>query len=108
MSFYRVCFENEAPRIGAGWRTVFLEHEGRKWVRLRCPVSGVSASLSKPVWQALCRTATPASPRAATIRAALKDRARSLRRKLSRHEHAMIAAATAANARSGARSGARA
>lgn len=98
MSFYRVCFENEAPRIGAGWRTVYLEHDGAKWVRLRCPFSGVSVSLSRTVWLELARTATPAVPRVAVIRSALKERARATGHKLTRPERAMIAAASEARA----------
>jgi hypothetical protein len=93
MSFYRVCFENEAPRIGSGWRVVFLEHDGPKWVRLRCAVTGAPVSLSKTVWRALAATATPAYPRAGVLRAALASRARSLGHKLGRPEKAMIAAA---------------
>ena len=93
MSFYHVHFDDEAPRIGSGWRVVYLEHDGRKWVRLRCPFSGVSVSLSRTVWLKVAATARPAHLSAAAVRTALKTRARATGQKITGPQKAMIAAA---------------
>ena len=41
---YRIYFEDEAPRIGSGWRVV-MARTGRKWVRIFGPTG--RARLSK-------------------------------------------------------------
>ena len=45
----RVYFEDEAPRIGAGWRTVHVVL-GYKWARLRCAASGRGTRLRREVF----------------------------------------------------------
>ena len=51
----RVYFEDEAPRIGAGWRTVFITF-GWKWARIRCKASGRGVRLKREIAEAiLCK-----------------------------------------------------
>jgi hypothetical protein len=45
----KIFLHDEAPRIGAGWRTVIIK-EGPKWVRLKCVASGRTARLRRRVW----------------------------------------------------------
>ena len=45
----RLYFEDEAPRIGAGWRTVYAT-VGYKWARLRCAASGRGNKLRRDVF----------------------------------------------------------
>jgi len=45
----RVYFEDEAPRIGAGWRTVHATL-GPKWARLRCAASGRGVKIRRAVF----------------------------------------------------------
>lgn len=40
----RLYFEDEAPRIGSGWRTVYV-NLGYKWARIRCAASGRGTKL---------------------------------------------------------------
>jgi hypothetical protein len=45
----RLYFEDEAPRIGSGWRTVHVTL-GWKWARLRCAASGRGTRLKREVF----------------------------------------------------------
>jgi hypothetical protein len=49
-----VYFEDEAPKIGAGWRLVYAT-VGRKWVRLKESGSGHKAKLKVETWKQLKR-----------------------------------------------------
>lgn len=49
----RVCFMDEAPKIGSGWRIVSVVI-GRQWVRLVS--SSGRAKLSKAVWAPIARS----------------------------------------------------
>lgn len=93
MNFYRVFLHDEAPKLGSGWRVVYVERAGRKWVALRCPHTGATARVTAAAWAAIAPRAQPASPRAAVIGRGLRSYARSLGHKLSRAERAMLAAA---------------
>jgi hypothetical protein len=57
----RVCFLDEAVRIGSGWRTVNVM-VGRKIVHL-CDDYGNRAKLSKETWREVCRGALPMKAR---------------------------------------------
>lgn len=48
----QVYFEDEAPRIGAGWRLVYAKI-GRKWVRLVEHGSGHRTKLSRKTFNTL-------------------------------------------------------
>ncbi|MDP2619894.1 MAG: hypothetical protein Q8P46_06910 [Hyphomicrobiales bacterium] len=48
--FYRVHLNDEAPAIGSGRRTVYVESIGPKYVRLRCPYTFATARLARGVW----------------------------------------------------------
>lgn len=52
----RLCFHDEAPRIGSGWRVV-LVHIGNKHARLTCAATGRSARLTRAAFEALARHA---------------------------------------------------
>lgn len=56
----RLYFEDECPRIGAGWRTVYVK-TGRKWIYFRDPTTGARAKIakSKPEFQSLIRSIPP-------------------------------------------------
>ena len=45
----RVYFEDEAPRIGAGWRTVHVVL-GYKWARIKCAASGRGCRLPRSLF----------------------------------------------------------
>jgi hypothetical protein len=45
----RVYFEDEAPRIGSGWRTIYVT-VGYKWARIRCAASGRGTRLPRGVF----------------------------------------------------------
>jgi hypothetical protein len=49
----RVCFEDEAPAIGSGWRGVTIESVGPKWARIRETATGTPAKLRRAVWDVL-------------------------------------------------------
>jgi hypothetical protein len=49
----RVYFEDEAPRIGAGWRTVHVTSLGYKWARLKCAASGRGVRIRRAVFDQL-------------------------------------------------------
>ncbi len=57
----RVCFMDEAPRIGSGWRTVNVMF-GRKIVHLMDDY-GHRSKFSKEAWRLLSRAAKPMPPR---------------------------------------------
>jgi len=48
----RIYFEDEAPRIGMGWRTVAVK-VGRKWLHLTCAASGRTQRLPVSMLQKL-------------------------------------------------------
>lgn len=54
---YRVQFEDEAPRIGSGWRIVTVMI-GRKFVHLYDSMAQ-RTKIKKDVWRDLVRTAIP-------------------------------------------------
>lgn len=58
-----VYFQDQAPRIGSGWRGINVVTLGRKWVRIESHASGKTARLSLRVWNALL--ASKANQRAA-------------------------------------------
>lgn len=49
---FHVYFEDEAPRLGSGWRIV-LAAIGHKWVRLRVPNAERGTRIKRPVWDKL-------------------------------------------------------
>jgi hypothetical protein len=53
-SFYRVYFYDEAPRIGSGWRTVFVK-EGRKWAHIYYPPIHGGVRLKASLWDKIKR-----------------------------------------------------
>ncbi len=52
MNRYRVYFEDEAPRIGAGWRPVEAT-VGYKWVKLKTPGADRGTKIKRSVWDNL-------------------------------------------------------
>lgn len=49
---FNVYFEDEAPRIGAGWRVVEATI-GYKWVKLRVPNAERGTKILRSVWDRL-------------------------------------------------------
>ncbi len=63
VSIKRIHFNDEAPRIGSGWRKVEVSI-GRKWVKVRCVATGKLAKFSKIQWSQIDheqRLSTPKS-----------------------------------------------
>lgn len=50
---YRICFHDEAPRFGCGWRTIHLVKKGPKWCRLREVSTGTVVRLPARIWPVL-------------------------------------------------------
>jgi hypothetical protein len=46
----RLCLQDEAPRIGSGWRTVRYKI-GNRWVRIQCLASGREQRLKRRLFQ---------------------------------------------------------
>lgn len=57
-------FEDEAPRIGCGWRLVKVLKIGRKWVRLEAAASGRRVKLPRHIYEVIAASARPGKPRA--------------------------------------------
>ena len=51
----RVHLNDEAPRIGSGWREVEVLSSGWKWVVIRCPHTLSRKRLPKSLWAAISR-----------------------------------------------------
>jgi hypothetical protein len=51
-----VYFQDEAPRIGCGWRAVVIVKRGRKWTRVR-DLLGTPAKLDNRTWAEIERGA---------------------------------------------------
>lgn len=49
---FHVYFEDEAPRIGAGWRIVQASI-GYKWVKLKAPTADRGTKIKRSVWDTL-------------------------------------------------------
>lgn len=54
----RIYLEDEAPRIGCGWRTVMVRI-GRKWAYILDPYNGNRARLPKAKAEAIIRSISP-------------------------------------------------
>ena len=48
---FHVFLQGEAPTIGMGFRSVNIEHIGRKWVKIRETATGRSARIERSVWE---------------------------------------------------------
>ncbi len=57
--FLKVHFNDEAPHIGSGHRIVFVEHAGRKWVKIRCPWTLRVQRLPMSRWEPIAKKAVP-------------------------------------------------
>jgi len=53
-----IYFEDECPRIGCGWRRVFVK-VGRKWVRIEEQATGRRARFKMKAWAPLGARARP-------------------------------------------------
>jgi hypothetical protein len=58
---FRVYFQDEAPRLGAGWRLVELLTIGRKWATFREVATGTRARLRKAEWLTVTKHASKIS-----------------------------------------------
>lgn len=56
----RVQFMDEAPRIGQGWRIVYVEN-GRKWMKVR-DCLGNRAKFTIAQWERIAKTAADLPP----------------------------------------------
>ncbi|RPJ36854.1 MAG: hypothetical protein EHM35_07395 [Planctomycetaceae bacterium] len=52
---WRICLNEEAPRIGTGWRFVQLMSAGRKWARIRELATDRTARLPAETWSQIIR-----------------------------------------------------
>lgn len=55
MTTLTIYLQDEAPRIGCGWRTVELVSKGYKWVKIRAR-GGQCVKLRRSVWDAIERS----------------------------------------------------
>lgn len=46
-------FDDEAPRIGSGWRPVIIAGKGRRWVRLVAPATGFGCRIPRRAFDAV-------------------------------------------------------
>lgn len=51
----RIYLENEATRIGSGWRGVQIVKVGRKWVSLRETSTGLPFKLPKRMFESMTK-----------------------------------------------------
>jgi hypothetical protein len=56
-------FHDECPAIGAGWRRVVVEREGRVWVRLINPHTLTAATVRRTVWEKIGKETSSANRR---------------------------------------------
>lgn len=52
----RVYFQDEAPKIGCGWRFINILSIGSKWVRFEEHATGRRARMSRKAWELHLRT----------------------------------------------------
>lgn len=54
--YYRICFLDEVPKIGSGWRIVWLDTAGPKWVKIRDRYTGAPVRIPTKLWLQLDAT----------------------------------------------------
>lgn len=71
----RLYLQDEAPRVGSGWRGVQVVKVGRVWVHLRETSTGIAFKLPMEVYKRAARELRPvATTNSPTIRAQRKGR----------------------------------
>ena len=68
MTFLQVHLDTECPAIGSGRRIVFVERQGTKWIKVRCPFTLRTARIERPLWHSIERNAKPVTIRKGIIK----------------------------------------